>query len=146
MNLNRYTEKAQEAILGAQSLAERAGHPEMTPEHLLLALVAQRDGIVPSIVGKMQLDPAALGAEAQALVDKLPNVRGGAQPSLSARLRDVLAAAEDEASRLKDDFTSTEHLFLAIASEGGRSPAAALLKQRGITRDALFKALTSVRG
>jgi ATP-dependent Clp protease ATP-binding subunit ClpB len=146
MNLNRYTEKAQEAILGAQSLAERAGHPDITPEHLLLALVAQRDGIVPSIVGKMQLDPAALGVEAQALVDKLPKVRGGAQPNFSARLRDVLAAAEDEAARLKDEFTSTEHLFLAIASEGGRSPAAALLKQRGITRDALFKALTSVRG
>ena len=146
MNLNRYTEKAQEAILGAQSLAERAGHPEITPEHLLLALVAQRDGIVPSIVGKMQLDPTALGAEAQALVDKLPKVRGGAQPNLAARLREVLAAAEDEAGRLKDEFTSTEHLFLAIASEGGRSPAAALLKQRGITRDALFKALTSVRG
>ncbi len=146
MNLNRYTEKAQEAILGAQSLAERAGHPEVTPEHLLLALVAQRDGIVPSIVGKMQLDPAALGAEAQGLVDKLPKVRGGAQPNLSARLREVLAASEEEAARLKDEFTSTEHLFLAIASEGGRSPAAALLKQRGITRDALFKALTSVRG
>ena len=146
MNLNRYTEKAQEAILGAQSLAERAGHPEITPEHLLLALVAQRDGIVPSIVGKMQLDPTALGAEAQALVDKLPKVRGGAQPTLAARLREVLAAAEDEATRLKDEFTSTEHLFLAIASEGGRSPAAALLKQRGVTRDALFKALTSVRG
>jgi ATP-dependent Clp protease ATP-binding subunit ClpB len=146
MNLNRYTEKAQEAILGAQSLADRAGHPEITPEHLLLALVAQRDGIVPALVGKMQLDPAAVGADAQGLVDKLPRVRGGAQPNLSARLRDVLAAAEDEASRLKDEFTSTEHLFLAIAAESGRSPAASLLKQRGITRDALFKALTSVRG
>jgi ATP-dependent Clp protease ATP-binding subunit ClpB len=146
MNLNRYTEKAQEAVLGAQSLAERAGHPEITPEHLLLALVAQRDGIVPSIIGKMQLDPAAIGAEAQGLVDKLPKVRGGAQPNLSARLRDVLAAAEAEAGRLKDEFTSTEHLFLAIASEAGRAPGAALLKQRGITRDALLQALTSVRG
>ena len=146
MNLNRYTEKAQEAVLGAQSLAERAGHPEVAPEHLLLALIAQRDGIVPSLLGKMQLDASAIGAEAQALVDKLPKVRGGAQPSLSARLRSVLAAAEDEASALKDEFTSTEHLFLAIASESGRSPAASLLKQRGVTRDALFKALTSVRG
>ena len=89
MNLNRYTEKAQEAILGAQSLAERATHPEITPEHLLLALVAQRDGIVPSIVGKMQLDPAALGAEAQALVDKLPKVRGGAQPNLEIAYKEL---------------------------------------------------------
>jgi ATP-dependent Clp protease ATP-binding subunit ClpB len=135
MNLNRYTEKAQEAVQGALQLAERAGHPELTPEHLLLALLSQRDGIVPSLVGKMQVDAAALGAEAQGLVDKLPKVRGGAQPSLSSRLRDVLALAEAEAGRLKDDFTSTEHLFVAIASEAG-CPAAAL--QRGITRDLAF--------
>ncbi len=146
MNLNRYTEKAQEAVLGAQQLADRFGHPELTPEHLLLALVAQRDGIVPALAGRMQVDVSALGTEAQALVDALPKVRGGAQPSLSARLRDVFAAAEHEAARFKDDFTSTEHLFLALASESGRAPAAALLKRHAVTRDAIFQALTAVRG
>jgi ATP-dependent Clp protease ATP-binding subunit ClpB len=146
MNLQKYTEKAQEAVLGSQQLAERGGHAEMAPEHLLLALIAQRDGIVPALLAKMQVDPAALGAGAQGLVDRLPRVSGGAQPGLSARLRAVLSAAEQEAERLKDEFTSTEHLFLAIASEGGRSPAVDLLKASGLTRDAILTGLTGVRG
>jgi ATP-dependent Clp protease ATP-binding subunit ClpB len=146
MNLTRYTEKAQEAVLGAQQLAERSGHPEVLPEHLLLALVAQSDGIVPAVLGKMNVDAGALGPEIQELVGRLPKVQGGAQPGLSARLRKVLSAAETEAEALKDEFTSTEHLFLAAASETGRSPAADLLKKRGVTRDAVFQALASVRG
>ncbi|HYN10649.1 MAG TPA: ATP-dependent chaperone ClpB [Vicinamibacterales bacterium] len=146
MNLNRYTEKAQEAVLGAQQLAERAGHPEVVPEHLLLALIAQRDGIVPALLGKMGIDESSLGPAVQGLVDKLPKVQGGSQPGLSARLRNVLNAAEQEAAGLKDEYTSTEHLFLALASEGGRAPAADTLKKRGVTRDSIFQALTSVRG
>jgi ATP-dependent Clp protease ATP-binding subunit ClpB len=146
MNLTRYTEKAQEAILGAQQLAERAGHPETLPEHLLLAMMAQTDGVVPAVLGKMQVDTAAFGPEIQGLVNKLPKVRGGAQPGISARLTKVLENAESEAETLKDEFTSTEHLLLAVASESGRSPAALALKSRGVTRDALLQALTSVRG
>jgi ATP-dependent Clp protease ATP-binding subunit ClpB len=146
MNLSRYTEKAQEAILGAQQLAERAGHPETLPEHLLLAMMAQTDGVVPAVLGKMQVDTAAFGPEIQGLVNKLPKVRGGAQPGISARLTKVLENAESEAETLKDEFTSTEHLLLAVASESGRSPAALALKSRGVTRDALLQALTSVRG
>src|SRR5687768_5397436 len=126
MNLNRYTEKAQEAVIGAQQLAERAGHAEVFPEHLLLALVAQSDGIVPAVLGRMKVDAATLGPEVQGLINRLPKVQGGAQPGLSARLRRVLEAAEGEAQALKDEFTSTEHLFLALASESGRSPAAEL--------------------
>ena len=146
MNLNRYTEKAQEAILAAQQMAERAGHPEVVPEHLLLALVAQRDGVVPAILGKMNVETAALGPHVQALVDKLPHVHGGAPPALSARLRGVFDRAESEAAQLKDEFTSTEHLFVAIVSEGGRAPGAQALASRGITRDTVFDALRSVRG
>jgi ATP-dependent Clp protease ATP-binding subunit ClpB len=146
MNLSRYTEKAQEAVISAQQLAERSGHPEMTPEHVLLALVAQRDGVVPALLGKMQTDANAIGPEVQALVNQLPKVQGGSQPGPSARLRKVLAAAEGDAEALKDDFTSTEHLFLATAAESGRSPAAQLLKKHGITRDAILKALAGVRG
>jgi len=146
MNLNRYTEKAQEAVLGAQQVAERAGHAEMTPEHLLLALIAQRDGIVPALVGKMNLDPSRLGPAAQSLVDRLPRVGGGAQPAPSARLRKVVSAAEQEAEQLKDEYVSTEHLFLALASEAGRVPSADLLRQQGITRDTVLQALSSVRG
>jgi ATP-dependent Clp protease ATP-binding subunit ClpB len=146
MNLTRYTEKAREAVLGAQQLAERAGHPEVLPEHLLLALIAQPDGVVPAVLGKMQVEPGALGPEAQDLINRLPKVQGGTEPGLSTRLRNVLANAESEAEGLKDDFTSTEHQFLAIASQSGRSPAAQLLTRHGVTRDAIFQALASVRG
>jgi ATP-dependent Clp protease ATP-binding subunit ClpB len=146
MNLNKYTEKAQEAILAAQQLADRAGHPEIVPEHLLFALIAQRDGIVPAVLGKMNVDAGTVGVEVQALVDKLPRVQGGSQPGLSARLRAVLTRAESEAAQIKDEFTSTEHLLLAIASEPGRSAAAAWLRRHGVTPDALLQALASVRG
>ena len=88
----------------------------MLPEHLLLALLEQRDGIVPAVLGKMTIDVAALTTEVQAVVGKLPRVHGGAQPALRTRALG-LGAAEQEAERLKDEFTSTEHLLLAIASE-----------------------------
>jgi ATP-dependent Clp protease ATP-binding subunit ClpB len=146
MNLNRYTEKAQEAILAAQQLAEHAGHPEVLPEHVLLALIAQADGIVPAVLGKMSVDAARLSSAVQALVDKLPRVHGGAQPALSSRVRGVFRAAEQDAERLKDEFTSTEHLLLALASESGRGLGADLLKKAGVTKDAILQALTQVRG
>ncbi|HVT47790.1 MAG TPA: ATP-dependent chaperone ClpB [Vicinamibacterales bacterium] len=146
MNANKYTEKAQEAIVAAQQAAAEHGHPEITPEHLLAALIAQRDGIVPAVLGKMNVDPAAAGRAVQALLDKLPRTRGGASPSLSPRLQAIFTAAEQEASRLKDDFTSTEHLLLALAAEGGRAPAAGALNTLGVTPDAVLRALTAVRG
>jgi ATP-dependent Clp protease ATP-binding subunit ClpB len=146
MNINKYTEKAQEAILGAQQLADREGHPEITPEHLLLTLLEQRDGIVPEIVRKMNADPAALAAGVRTELEKLPRAHGGSQVTLSSRLRQVTDAAEKEAERLKDEYVSTEHLFVAIAAEGGRSPSARLLQSRGITRDSILQALTSIRG
>src|SRR5438874_13543503 len=110
MDLNRYTEKGQEAILSAQKLAERGGHPELFPEHVLLALLTQADGIVPAVLGKMNVDTPGLSAAVQSLIDKLPKVQGGAQPGISPRLRKVLTSAEDEAQRLTDEFTSTEHI------------------------------------
>jgi len=146
MNINKYTEKAQEAIVGAQQLADRAGHPEILPEHLLITLAEQREGIVPEIVRKMNADPAAIASAAREEIDKLPRAHGGSQPNLSARLRKVTDAAEAEAERLKDEYVSTEHLFLAIAAESGRSPATRLLQARGITKDAVLQAMTAIRG
>ena len=146
MNMNKYTEKAQEAVLGAQQLADREGHPEITPEHLLLTLLEQRDGIVPEIVRKMNADPAALAAAVRAEIQKLPRAHGGTQVTLSPRLRQVTDAAEQEADRLKDEYVSTEHLLVAIAAEGGRSLSARLLQSRGVTRDAILQALTTIRG
>ena len=147
MNIQKYTEKAQEAIIGAQTLADREGHPEITPEHLLLTLVEQQGGIVPEILRKMNIDPASLAAAVRTEVGKSPSVHGGSQPALSSRLRQVTTAAEAEAERLKDQYVSTEHLLLAIAGETGRTATAArLLQQRGATKDAILQALTAIRG
>ena len=121
MNIQKYTEKAQEAVIGAQSMADREGHPEITPEHLLLALVQQEGGIVPEILRKMNVDPAVIASAVLGELGKNPRAHGGSQPTLSARLRQVTSAAEAEAERLKDEYVSTEHLLLALASESGRS-------------------------
>ncbi len=146
MNLNRYTEKAQEAILAAQQLAERAGHAEVLPEHVLLALLGQAEGIVPAVLGKMNIDANQIARAVKALVDRLPHVQGGAQPSLSARVLTVFRHAEQEAERLKDEYTSTEHLFLALASDSARGLGGDILKQQGVTKDTILQALTQVRG
>jgi ATP-dependent Clp protease ATP-binding subunit ClpB len=146
MNLNKYTEKAQEAVLGAQQLAEQSSHAQIEPEHLLVSLVEQREGIVPELLRKLDIDPTALAKDARNLLAQMPQAYGGSQPALSPRLRLVTDLAQAEADRLKDEFVSTEHLFVAIAGETGRSPSAKLLAQRGVTRDNVFKALTSVRG
>src|SRR4051794_29477497 len=146
MNLQKYTEKAQEAILAAQQLADREGHPEITPEHVLLTLVEQQGGIVPEILRKMNIDPATIASAVRAELGRNPSAHGGSQPGLSARVRQVTNAAEAEAERLKDDYVSTEHIFVAIASEGGRAAAARILQQHGATKDGILQAMTSIRG
>ena len=147
MNIQKYTEKAQEAVVAAQTLADREGHPEITPEHLLLGLVEQESGIVPEILRKMNVDPAGIAREVRAEIGRNPRAHGGSQPSLSPRLRQVTDAAEAEAQRLKDDYVSTEHLLLAVAAESGRPAAGArILQQHGVTKDTILQALTAVRG
>jgi ATP-dependent Clp protease ATP-binding subunit ClpB len=146
MNIQKYTEKAQEAIITAQKLADDRNNPQLEPEHVLLALIEQRDGIVPELLRKMNVDLSAVVAATRTEIDKLPTAYGGSQAGLSPRLRAVASAAEAEAARLKDEYVSTEHLFLAIASETGRSPAAKLLHEQKITKDAILEAMTAVRG
>src|SRR5829696_800168 len=147
MNIQKYTEKAQEAIAAAQQLADRDGHPEITPEHLLLTLIEQQGGIVPEILRKLNADPAAVATAVRAELGRLPSASGGSQPGASARLRQIMAAAGAEADRLKDDYVSTEHLLLAIAGETGRSaPGARVLQQAGAGKDAILQALASIRG
>jgi ATP-dependent Clp protease ATP-binding subunit ClpB len=141
----KYTEKAQEALIGAQQIAEQMNHAQLEPEHLLTTLVEQAEGIVPGLLTKLGVDPAELAVAVRALLARLPQAYGG-QTVPSPRLKSVLDKAQAEAQRLKDDFVSTEHLFIGIASETGRSEAARLLQQRGITPDRIFDALTSVRG
>src|SRR3954451_15527277 len=146
MNLNKFTEKAQEAVLGARQLAESLSHAQIEPEHLLVALAEQTDGVVPAVLRKLNLDPADIARSMRAEISKGPQAYGGSEPGISPRLKLVIDLAQAEAGRLKDEFVSTEHLFVAIAGETGRSPAARLLAARGLTRDSIFEALTSVRG
>jgi ATP-dependent Clp protease ATP-binding subunit ClpB len=146
MNINKYTEKAREAVAAAIELARQHNNPQLEPEHLLQALVDQREGIIPELLRKMNLDPAQVSRGGRDLITRLPSAYGGSEPNLSPRANLVTQSAEAEASRMKDDYVSTEHLFIAIADESGRSPAAQLLKQLGVTRDAILKALTGVRG
>src|SRR5918996_952033 len=146
MDINKYTEKAQEAILSAQRLAEQMSHAQIDPEHVLTALAEQRDGIVPELLRKMAIDPAKVARGARDLLARIPQAYGGSQPGVSPRLRLIGDLAEAEAGRLKDDYVSTEHLFVAIATETGRSPAARLLQEHGISHDTLLQALTTVRG
>jgi ATP-dependent Clp protease ATP-binding subunit ClpB len=145
MNINKYTEKAQEAVLAAQQLAGREGHAEIFPEHLLLTLLEQREGIVPAIVQKIGADPAAVATAVRGELGRLPRA-GGTQVGLSARLRRIADEAEQEAERLKDEYVSTEHLLLTIAAEGRGGTASRILEQRGVTKDAILQALTAVRG
>jgi ATP-dependent Clp protease ATP-binding subunit ClpB len=146
MNINKYTEKAREAVASAIELAREHNNPQVEPEHLLVALVEQREGIIPDLLRKMNADPAQIARAARELLGKIPSAYGGSEPGLSPRLNKVTTAAEGDASRMKDDYVSTEHLFIATADEGGRAPAALLLKQNGVTRERVLQALTGVRG
>ena len=146
MNLNKYTEKAREAVAAAIELAQQANNPQVEPEHLLVALLEQRDGVVPELARRLKGDPAPLTLGARELLTKISQAFGGAQPSMSPRFKLVTDQAQAEADRLKDEYVSTEHLFVGIADETGRSPGAQYMKQHGITRDKIFEALTSVRG
>jgi ATP-dependent Clp protease ATP-binding subunit ClpB len=145
MNLNKLTEKAQEAVLTAQNLGSEFNQPEITPEHLLSALVEQPGGVVQSILRKLNVEPRQMAADARKLFHALPKAYG-AEPRFSPRMKVILDLANDEAGRLQDDYISTEHLLVALATEPGRSTAAQLLQRNGITKDTLYTALTQVRG
>ena len=146
MNLTRYTEKAREGVLAAQQLAERSHHPQVEPEHLLLTLVEQPDGVVPSVLRRVGIEPARILEEGRALLGQQPEAHGGAEAGPSPRLRAVASLAESEAERLKDEYVSTEHLLLALTLEGDRAASAQLLSRHGVTTDRVFEALAQIRG
>jgi ATP-dependent Clp protease ATP-binding subunit ClpB len=146
MNLNKFTEKAQEAVLAVPSLASELNHAQVEPEHLLQTLVEQADGVVPAVLQKLNANPATAAQMLRDYLARQSKAYGGAEPHLSPRLRVVLDAAQAEARAMQDEFVSTEHLLLGILSEPGKSFAAELLKQRGVTRESVLGALTSIRG
>ncbi len=143
MDFNKYTQKSQDAILGAQQLAQEYNHQTIEPAHLLLALLRQEEGVVPALVTKVAGSVLALREEVASELEKLPKVYGGsAEVGLSRPASDALSAAERYAKGMQDDYVSTEHILLGLteSNEGKR------LSQFGLTKDAILKALASVRG
>ena len=126
MRLDKLTVKAQEAVQAAQSLADQGNHQTIEPEHVLLALLQQQEGIVSPLLAKLGARPESIARQVQAELDRLPKVRGGSRQYASERLEGVLTRAWEEAQRLKDDYVSTEHLLIAIAQEK-TGPAARIL-------------------
>src|SRR6202521_5594175 len=150
MDINRMTQKSQEALQSAQGLALRHGHQEVDSDHLLLALLEQQEGLVPRLLARMDVPVAALRSEIEHELARRPSVSGpGAEAGkiyLTQRLQQAFLRAEDEAKRLRDEYVSVEHLLLALIEEGTGSPAGRLLARHHVTRDSFLAALTAVRG
>jgi ATP-dependent Clp protease ATP-binding subunit ClpB len=145
LRFDKLTVKAQEALQAAQEFGAQSGQQQIEPIHLLWALLAQNDGVVPPLLSKLGVSPDSLVSEIDRAVAQLPKVSGVSQNFLGQATNDALSRAFDEAARFKDDYVSTEHMLLGIAS-GGREPAAELLARTGVTHDAILQALTTVRG
>src|SRR5512132_2975143 len=145
MQADRFTIKAQEAIAAAGQLAERRHNPQVTPEHLLRVLLEQEGGVVAPVLSKLGVDVRALGAQVNADLDALPTMTaGGEAAGPSSELVRVLREGEEEMRSLKDEYVSTEHLLLALAEHSSRAGEA--LRQAGVRRDMLEKAIAEVRG
>jgi ATP-dependent Clp protease ATP-binding subunit ClpB len=148
MDLNRFTEKAQEALQTAQKKAIRAGHQQVDVEHLLAALLDDEQGLVPAILAKANVNVDGLRRKVEQELERLPRVSGPSggpdQFYVTGRLNRLLTQAEDETKQFKDDYVSVEHLLLAMISDGGA--AGRLLKEFGVGRDRLMKALQEIRG
>ncbi len=150
MDLNKFTIKSQEALQAAQSKAINFGHQEVDGEHLLLALLEQSDGLVPRLLKRMEISAQAVQQRLEQELAKKPRVAGpGVEPGkvyVTQRLNRLLVKAQEEAQKLKDEYVSVEHLFLALIDEGSGTPAGKVLQQFNITRDVFLKTLLSVRG
>ena len=147
MDFNKMTQKTREALSSAQQMAADRHHQVVGPKHLIAALLDQKDGITPRVLKQSGLEPALFQQELFALLDKIPQVHGYDQGTLqmSTALARVLSRAEQEAKILKDDFTSVEHLLLAL-SEESEPDLAGLFRRLGLDRNTLLQALRSVRG
>ena len=146
MRLDKLTEKSREALLEAQHLAEEYNHPAVEPEHLLAALLAQENGVVPSVISKIGGDIQMLSQGLDNALSKMPRATGSSvQVGMSRDLTNILNEAESIAAAMKDDYTSTEHLLMAMAQpKGGR--VRELLARHGIDYNAILQALAAVRG
>ena len=147
MRFDKFTMKAQEAIQESQSIAEKYEHQQIEPEHILTALTLQKDGIVTPLLKKLGVDPAVLLKQLEESLTGIPKVHGGGleQVYISPRSKKVFDQSFKEAERLKDEYVSTEHIFIAIADDkGGKS--AKILSSLGVSKDSLYNVLVSIRG
>jgi len=144
MRFDKFTIKAQEAVQTAQTLAETRGHPQADTTHLLEALVTQAEGVVPPLLQKVGVDANRILDRIHTELDRMPESRGG-EVYASPALRAVLTGALEQAASLKDEYVSTEHLLLAILDRKGDA-AAQILKDSGLTKDAVMRALKEIRG
>jgi ATP-dependent Clp protease ATP-binding subunit ClpB len=150
MDLNKFTIKSQEAIQEAQTKAINFGHQEVDGEHLLQAMAEQADGLFPRLLLRLEISVDSFRERLQQELEKKPRISGpGIEPGkvyVTQRLNKLLVKAQDEARKLKDEYVSVEHILLAFIDEGSSTAAGKIFKEFNITRDALLKTLTSVRG
>jgi len=147
MRFDKFTIKSQELIQNSQALASRYNHQQIEPEHLLAAMLGEREGIAGTMLRKLGVSPDEISREINIAVEKLPKVSGGgiAEAYLSPRAKAVLEAAFGEATKMKDEYVSIEHIFLTIAEEK-QGAAAGILVRAGVTRDSILKVLLEIRG
>jgi ATP-dependent Clp protease ATP-binding subunit ClpB len=145
MRWEQFTVMSQEAIQKAQGKAEELGHQEIRAEHLLWSFLARDENVVNALLAKIGAPAEKIEAELDAALAHLPKVSGGGETVLSSEMRQILDAARKEAEQLKDEYVSTEHLFLAMLKDG-KNGAARILRAAGITEEAVLKALAAVRG
>ena len=141
---DKFTLKSQEAVQAAQELAAKSKHQQIEPEHLVRALIEQQEGVVTPVLKKLGADPAAVSADIDQALERIPKVEGLVQTYLSARLNKLFEKAEQEAGRLKDEYISAEHLLIAAAD--GDGAARDVLTRHGITKDRIFTVLVDIRG
>src|SRR5437763_3886691 len=145
MDLEKLTLKSQEAVSAAQQIAAQRSHQAVEPEHLLYALLSDPDGVVFPVVQKLGITPGTLRDRVVTLIDRLPKVYTAEETRFgSPALVRVFERAHEESRALTDEYVSTEHLLLALTDVAG--PVASLLKENGITRDAVLRVLKEVRG
>lgn len=146
MNIDKFTEKAQEAISATQDIAVRMGHQHVDGEHIHFALVSQEDGLIPKLIGYMGQDVRMYAKDIEAELEKLPKVSGSGASGIYAtrRFNEVLIHAEDEAKRFKDEYTGVEHIFMALLKEKD-TPSQKIFKRYGITLEKFMSGLRKVR-
>ena len=147
IKFDKFTIKAQEAIGEAQQIASTYNHQEIKGEHLLLALINQKDGVVPSILQKLEVNSEELKLKLERQLEKIPQVYGGGetQQYIGNELNNILNAAQQEAQKVKDEYVSTEHLFIALVEAEGTT-VSNLLREAGVNKDKIYQALVNIRG